>query len=620
MVLPGQASTNPQANVGQYLNQDSTSKNFLTQNAGLQVNPNIANQSTTTLSSDKSADIGSIGAITELLSKKGLSTDTQTGVSTLGDGTPYAPTPTITGSVVNADGSTTETYSDGSQKTKQNQSGSVSRGGYVGETYYAPGAQLPKDESGNYAVTSDTSPIDDKIIAGIEDQIQSNDSMTAGLIAQTREQYKRLVRQMEQANTAAESGLTNFLLRSGAIQSTQSGQSVIAGQVSAGIQRIADLNSQEQMDILKAQQAGLEKKYQLQDKINERILTTRKEKQEAAIRLNESMIQASKDQRDFEYKLNQDKIENDFKERAMSADEKQQEIDNAFRLQQISMDQKKFLEQQVQDAKTYELAVSKFNYDVKADERDFNYQKSKDASARALAAQKAQQEAGGSQAAYEIAAQEYASTGKMPTWVTKEDAAKIAIISKTVPQPPGRLVDAITGMPRAGLSATREAAIVALNDSIKTLEIMEKSFGEFHQGLFGKFGDVLPSEARTLYDTMKAEFLSKLLVARSGAAVTEQEYNRLAKLIPGDWNKTLGLGASGAEKLKNMKTSVESNLATALATDGLKITDTKGVAQSVETRLDTFMNQSEANAALVEKMRRENPGITLEELGQILPL
>ena len=61
-------------------------------------------------------------------------------------------------------------------------------------------------------------------------------------------------------------------------------------------------------------------------------------------------------------------------------------------------------------------------------------------------------------------------------------------------------------------------------------------------------------------------FLSKLLVARSGAAVTEQEYARYAKMLPGTFNQMLFLGSDGLKKLNALEKSMKVNLDNSLNT------------------------------------------------------
>lgn len=231
-------------------------------------------QSTTTLSSDKSKDIVDIQNKTKDLSKTGVTTDPNTGVSTYADGTVYNPTTTTTPAT-----STT----------------GVSTGGYVGDVYYPPGATLPVGTDGNYLGTTETSPTDDKILKNLTDLRTQNDALTASVISSVQKQYEQLIRQQEETNRGQTAGTTNLLLKGGGLEHTGSGQNVLSSTISYGISQLADLTNKEQMAIISAQQAGLNNDFQLQGKINDEISKIRDDKITAAKDLNEKLVTANKE-------------------------------------------------------------------------------------------------------------------------------------------------------------------------------------------------------------------------------------------------------------------------------------------------------------------------------------
>lgn len=258
----------PKSTNGQILSNSDTP-------AMASTNP-INNQSTTTLSNgNKMTQVPSIVNTTNQLAQTGVTTDPNSGVATHADGTAYnppvpaqAPTPAST-------------------------SGTTATGGYVGDMYYAPGATLPKDASGNYASTTQTSPTDDAILASLNTQKAQSDSMTASLITSIQNNYANLIQQQQQTNAGQQGSVQNALLMGGGTGKGSSAQyapisssGVISSQINYGIQQIADLNSKEQAAIVAAQQAGQNADFKLQDQINQQISSIRDTKVAAATDLN----------------------------------------------------------------------------------------------------------------------------------------------------------------------------------------------------------------------------------------------------------------------------------------------------------------------------------------------
>lgn len=159
-------------------------------------------------------------------------------------------------------------------------------------------------------------------------------------------------------------------------------------------------------------------------------------------------------------------------------------------------------------------------------------------------------------------------------------ASQLEEIAKTFPQPDGALIDRNTGLKTANLSPAQEASVIAMNEIVtKTMPALQDRFGKINTGLLGGVGGMIwTSQDRQDYDTFRQEFLSKLLVARSGAAVTEQEYARYAKMLPSNFNQLFFLGSDGGKKLNSLAQSMQTNLDNMTDTQQLSIvgyTDTK---------------------------------------------
>jgi hypothetical protein len=174
-------------------------------------------------------------------------------------------------------------------------------------------------------------------------------------------------------------------------------------------------------------------------------------------------------------------------------------------------------------------------------------------------------------------AQQYASTGKLPSPAELKlsglSVSEVTQIAKGLPKPDGALIDNNTGVKPSNLSAAQEAGITAMNEIVtKTMPALKDRFGKIATGLVGGIGGMIwTSQDRQDYDTFRQEFLSKLLVARSGAAVTEQEYARYAKMLPSNFNQLLFLGSDGSKKLNALDTSMKTNLDSTLNTNQVNI-------------------------------------------------
>lgn len=170
-------------------------------------------------------------------------------------------------------------------------------------------------------------------------------------------------------------------------------------------------------------------------------------------------------------------------------------------------------------------------------------------------------------------AQQYASTGKIPTGMPKGSFGIVAQIAKESPQVKGALIDRNTGIKPSSLSAEQEKGMTALSEIVQsTLPELQRLFPKLYTGIFGGIGGVIyTTQNRQDYLTFRAEFLAKLLVARSGATVTPQEYDRYSKLLPTTFNQPFLFGSDGAKKLNSLQKSMVTNLNTSLNTHQVAI-------------------------------------------------
>lgn len=159
----------------------------------------------------------------------------------------------------------------------------------------------------------------------------------------------------------------------------------------------------------------------------------------------------------------------------------------------------------------------------------------------------------------------YASTGTPPSPTELKFAgttlSAVQDIAKSLPKVDGALVDRNTGLKPTSLSAAQEEGITSLSEIVRmTLPRLEEIYPKLITG-----GALNPftTQNRQEYNTFKDEFLSKLLVARSGAAVTEQEFARYKALLPDGLDQLTGAGKKKLASLaSSMKTTLDNKLDT----------------------------------------------------------
>ena len=192
-------------------------------------------------------------------------------------------------------------------------------------------------------------------------------------------------------------------------------------------------------------------------------------------------------------------------------------------------------------------------------------------------------------------ARQYAATGKVPSGLSSAGVSfgDIAELASDLPKQDGTLVDINTNVASGNLSSADNASFDALYNAINTdLPLMMEAFtqmntvstfGEldennvpvetsFGTGVVGGIQNTInPSEASTRFDTIKADFTAKLVLARSGAAATEEEVNRYLALVPSRFNTPLGIGKEGDVQLSALENQMTSALDDKLNTRGLSI-------------------------------------------------
>jgi hypothetical protein len=170
-------------------------------------------------------------------------------------------------------------------------------------------------------------------------------------------------------------------------------------------------------------------------------------------------------------------------------------------------------------------------------------------------------------------AQQYASTGQIPTGIPKGSFGSIAMYAKELPKPKGTLVDMNTGVKPSKLGAEEEKGISATYDIVNNkLPLLLDKFNKINTGVVGgTLGQVFTSQDRQDFETTRGEILNLLLQARSGATVSPQEYDRYSALIPTTFNQAFFLGSDGEKKIRSLQNSLDATLNSKLKTSGSAI-------------------------------------------------
>lgn len=198
-------------------------------------------------------------------------------------------------------------------------------------------------------------------------------------------------------------------------------------------------------------------------------------------------------------------------------------------------------------------------------------------------------------------AADYAATGKLPSSSGLPKGitvGQVAELARAMPKPDGAIVSTNTGVTATSIDGSAKAGVVAMNEIVNdTLPFMIQKWEEAQRTNFGGTGviggvtaNILPSQAMTEYKQARDEFLSKLLVARSGAAVTEQEYQRYRALVPGEFNSPFFLGAKGSTLLNNLDNLMVTNFDNFLNSNQLSVYGYSKIevpAQDVTVPFDT---------------------------------
>lgn len=169
-------------------------------------------------------------------------------------------------------------------------------------------------------------------------------------------------------------------------------------------------------------------------------------------------------------------------------------------------------------------------------------------------------------------AQQYATTGQIPTGLPKGTFGLVSEAAKELPQQKGALVSSITGIKDSKLGVAEQDDITRLynvTENVKRLiELDKERWGGVYAGTLGK---VFGSDAQAEYLTKRKAIVDDIQRMQSGAALSETEQNYYLDYLPGRFSNSLGFGQDSGKKIQNFANEMNLKLENALKTNGLSI-------------------------------------------------
>ena len=169
-------------------------------------------------------------------------------------------------------------------------------------------------------------------------------------------------------------------------------------------------------------------------------------------------------------------------------------------------------------------------------------------------------------------AQQYASTGNIPTGLPKGTFGIVSQVAKELPRQPGQVMNTLTGLADSKTPATEQADYARLNNILQnTKRLKELEQNKIGGVVSGTLGKIFGSEAQGEYLATRKAIVDDMSRMQSGAALTKEEIAQYEDYLPGRFSNTLGLGLGADAKIANFEKIINNRLTERLATNGLSI-------------------------------------------------
>jgi hypothetical protein len=186
----------------------------------------------------------------------------------------------------------------------------------------------------------------------------------------------------------------------------------------------------------------------------------------------------------------------------------------------------------------------------------------------AIDQQKANNEGSGAASADPIQmlayAQQYASTGKIPTGLPKGTFGVVSQLAKELPKPDGTLIDTNTGT-KPDIADAKIDGLAALYDISQKVDQLKELDTQRNHGLVsGALSKTFGTTDSQKYVDLRTEIIDLLSRARTGAALTAGEEKFYTDQLPGRVSNVLGLGANSQLRIDNFASKINGTLETKL--------------------------------------------------------
>lgn len=169
-------------------------------------------------------------------------------------------------------------------------------------------------------------------------------------------------------------------------------------------------------------------------------------------------------------------------------------------------------------------------------------------------------------------ANQYASTGAVPTGMPKGAFGLVAQVAKEAPKANGVIVSKATGVTDSKIPSTEQQDYTRLyniiNNTKRLKELDKKRVGGLVAGTLGK---VFGSDDQAAYLATRKAIVDDLARMQSGAALTEEEQGFYEDYLPGRTSETLFLGQDSYKKIENFETLMDNRLRERLDVNNLAL-------------------------------------------------
>ena len=169
-------------------------------------------------------------------------------------------------------------------------------------------------------------------------------------------------------------------------------------------------------------------------------------------------------------------------------------------------------------------------------------------------------------------AQQYASTGAIPTGLPKGTFGMVARAAMEMPKANGTIVNKITGVADSKTPSTEQQDYSRLvnikNNIVRLKELDDKRIGGIIAGTLGK---VFGSAAQSEYLSVRKAIVDDMQRMQSGAALTPTETAFYEDYLPGRTSESLFLGQDSAKKIVNFENVITNRLNERLDANNLSI-------------------------------------------------